>query len=507
MAKEKVVGKGKKEIEKSSSTSKGKNTKITKKISANLEFEKEIETMLAERNKLREKTKKIREEVKKTIVWKKSCLLEFSVSNYKSIADKLVLKFNNNANDIDRVFAIMGKNASGKSNILKALEFFVKSIKKGGINIKDEIHFKLQEEYKDKPIKFFMSFIIGENKYSYVIEMFLKDKDFESKEIDSKYIIGEEILTKNNEILIDRTNKVINENKLRPNTFLSDEYKDIDRFKEKIFKEAQLENSLLIAELRNYFNDILDIYINFIDKFIFDLKGEERIDIGKSSIDIIEELDNNSELKKFVVESLSKLDNNVYDLMIKKTKVSREDFFDLEEHKKSEYLAGGAKINMDSGKFEHYLFDIRTLHKTNKGNDIIFKINEENSGLNVIILMLINIFKIMDKGGILVVDELEVSLQYYIMEYIIMFFYEKKEIVEKLGQIIFITHNPLILYSLEIANIWIVDKEYQGTSLENLEEKIDIDDDDSNYRNKLMNDYLTGNLDAAPLLLIDRDEE
>ena len=144
MVKEKVVGKGKKEIEKSSSTSKGKNTKITKKISANLEFEKEIETMLAERNKLREKTKKIREEVKKTIVWKKSCLLEFSVSNYKSIADKLVLKFNNNANDIDRVFAIMGKNASGKSNISKALDFFVKSIKNGGINIKDEIHFKLQ---------------------------------------------------------------------------------------------------------------------------------------------------------------------------------------------------------------------------------------------------------------------------------------------------------------------------------------------------------------------------
>jgi hypothetical protein len=109
-----------------------KNAKSKKDLMEDLE--NVIEKMEAEANN-RAKEVRIKNDIlkkeKDKIRNKISCLLNFSVSNYKSIADKLEIKFNNNKDDkseIDRVFAIMGKNASGKLKQIESEITYLNSI-------------------------------------------------------------------------------------------------------------------------------------------------------------------------------------------------------------------------------------------------------------------------------------------------------------------------------------------------------------------------------------------
>jgi len=489
-----------------------KNAKSKKDLMEDLE--NVIEKMEAEANN-RAKEVRIKNDIlkkeKDKIRNKISCLLNFSVSNYKSIADKLEIKFNNNKDDkseIDRVFAIMGKNASGKSNILKSLRLFYVIIKEGDLtpinDLEEDVYFKLQEEYSKKPIRFSFEFMIEENKYGYLLDI---DRNFDAKNKDDRYKIASEMLIKNGEWLIDRGKNFINYEQLSQNELfqyvLKNEYDgDENTFKEKIIDNALNKNKLIFSEIQPYCNEILDIYINFIDKFVFDLKIEKRMDVGRTSMEIIEKLFEKEEIKKFVLDNLAKLDNNVYDLKLIKDKISRGDFFDEEMEKKREYIGGAAKFNKEVGKFEHYLLDIKTLHKTNKDNNVFFNINEENTGLSVMIIILITIYDIINKGGIFVIDEIEASLQYSIMEFFIFSFYDGDKIIKNKGQIIFVTHNALILTSLAVDNIWIVDKEHQGTIIENLREKINsyttLDENDEDFRYKLLEEYFNGYLGGTP---------
>jgi AAA15 family ATPase/GTPase len=323
-----------------------KNAKSKKDLMEDLE--NVIEKMEAEANN-RAKEVRIKNDIlkkeKDKIRNKISCLLNFSVSNYKSIADKLEIKFNNNKDDkseIDRVFAIMGKNASGKSNILKSLRLFYVIIKEGDLtpinDLEEDVYFKLQEEYSKKPIRFSFEFMIEENKYGYLLDI---DRNFDAKNKDDRYKIASEMLIKNGEWLIDRGKNFINYEQLSQNELfqyvLKNEYDgDENTFKEKIIDNALNKNKLIFSEIQPYCNEILDIYINFIDKFVFDLKIEKRMDVGRTSMEIIEKLFEKEEIKKFVLDNLAKLDNNVYDLKLIKDKVSKEDFVYLAENKRKE---------------------------------------------------------------------------------------------------------------------------------------------------------------------------
>jgi AAA15 family ATPase/GTPase len=116
--------------------------------------------------------------------------------------------------------------------------------------------------------------------------------------------------------------------------------------------------------------------------------------------------------------------------------------------------------------------------------------------------LLITIFDIKKNGGVLVIDEIEASLQYSIMEFFIFSFYDVDKIIKNKGQIIFVTNNALILTSLAVDNIWIVDKEHQGTIIENLREKINsyttLDENDEDFRYKLLEEYFNGYLGGTP---------
>lgn len=79
-------------------------------------------------------------------------LVEFSVANFRSIKDKITLsmqatslrdkpenKFTENGMEFLRTAVVYGPNASGKSNLFKAFNTFIRFIMNPGEEVKDEI--------------------------------------------------------------------------------------------------------------------------------------------------------------------------------------------------------------------------------------------------------------------------------------------------------------------------------------------------------------------------------
>jgi uncharacterized protein len=119
-------------------------------------------------------------------------LIEFKVSNYRSVGDEQVLSLIPNTayddypeNIIDssghqalNVAAIYGNNGSGKSNLLSAISLFDRMIHisartSSTTNLPYD-PFLLRKGYEEKPVKFEITFIIENIRYKYGIEYFQK---------------------------------------------------------------------------------------------------------------------------------------------------------------------------------------------------------------------------------------------------------------------------------------------------------------------------------------------
>jgi len=116
-------------------------------------------------------------------------LVEFSVENYRSFKDKVtfsMLASDSTAHEDANVVTmpdgtrllksavIYGANASGKSNLISAMEYLGKFIADSA-NLSPNIHyyrdtFALDKEWESKPIKFDVIFYVGDTKYAYGIE-------------------------------------------------------------------------------------------------------------------------------------------------------------------------------------------------------------------------------------------------------------------------------------------------------------------------------------------------
>ena len=112
-------------------------------------------------------------------------LVEFSVENFMSIKDKAILsmvagkdsllpenKFEINGEELLRSVAIYGANASGKSNLFKALTMAVIMVRISqrrqiGEKILEVTPFKFDAESVNKPSKFEFIFVQNKIKYKY----------------------------------------------------------------------------------------------------------------------------------------------------------------------------------------------------------------------------------------------------------------------------------------------------------------------------------------------------
>jgi len=419
-------------------------------------------------------------------------LIEFSVANYLSFKDKVTFSMvatdldSNTRLDENNVFqvdnelsllksaAVYGANASGKSNLVKAIGFMRWFIinSSSSTQITDSIdvnEFKLSTETINKSSRFEIVFLLDRKIYRYGFELDTKQVVSEwlfctPRSKESKYF---ERNSQQIKVLSKFPEGKLLESKTRPNAlFLS----VVAQFNGKISEQILLwfENLGVLSGIRG----ILD------HGYTLEFMHEE-----KYRIDII--------------KLIKKLDLSINDIKTRTVEIPLKNV----PKELLEELTESSERNIKEIKTITG-FDIKTIHTQYNSEGDIYSTKEfdmdknESEGTKKLFSFAGPIIYILREGGILIIDELDSRLHPLITETIVELF-NSKETNPNNSQLVFMTHDTNLLNNqlFRRDQIWFVEKDqYEATDLYSLVE-YDISENDS-YKT----DYIKGRYGAIPFI-------
>ena len=415
-------------------------------------------------------------------------LIEFSVENFMSIKDKITLsmlagnneeKENNvieyNKNRYLKSASIYGANASGKSNIFKAMTAAIVIIRKSSsrqINDKllEIIPFKFDEESIKKPTKF--QFIFSTNKTKYVYGF-----SADCNKIHEEYLY--QYLSAKPSMIFERKNT--NEYK-----FTQTEERELSEIQKK-----NTDNKLLLATATTWnYGKTKDAYMWFANEI------DTCDDYESLPNYALEKFDNNDEnLKKFTINLLKEAEINISNFNIQKENITNENiraFFD--DIVVQKILQSGGNIDGASRKiFTKHL--IKNLN--GEVNEYLLNLKEESLGTQNLFFLSPVLEEAFELGKTIVIDEIDKSLHPLLVRYIIELFHNP-DINKNNAQLIFNTHD-INLLSLDIFRrdqIYFVEKDYnQGTT-----ELYSLDEFSVRKNENIQKGYLQGRYGAIPII-------
>ena len=365
------------------------------------------------------------------------------------------------------VLAIFGANASGKSNVIQALDYLFlimvhstqesASLQRLFKSAKLD-PFKLDNISDKQPTKFELRTIFNNNIYTY------------SLEINQHHVISESLdyalnTTKRTRRLFHRqwdeyTKKFI--------------WKTGDDFAgpHNQLQQSIRENELFISTLIKLQIDKITFFVNWIITHLIGIHlGDEDLDLFRltSSLDIDDYLFNY--ILKDVVKFVQKFDTGISRIEIKK---NPEDIFG---------------------------YSIYAVHNNHNGNEVHWSFDEESLGTQRIFNLAFRLVLVLNTGQLAVIDELGTNIHPNIVKYIIKMFQNPK-INPKNAQLIFTTHDNTLQRNnlLRRDQIWFTQKRPDhSTELYPLT--------DFHVRNDLAIDkaYLDGRFGAVPFLPSDEE--
>jgi len=410
-------------------------------------------------------------------------LIEYRVKNFLSYRDEIVLSMvaeqskehekthivEINGLRLLKCAAIFGANASGKSNLIASFDFLFDVITKNDSEpFKTLPFYKLDLDSRNEPIRFEITFLVQKIRYRYELEINIDGIIYEAlygapKNYESLYY---ERVYEN----INKTGKYFDDksvlNNLKPDmqrTFLSIlAQKSTIGFDwaKQIFKA--LKRNLLPLLPDEDFKSLIEH--DLIDQHpVFD--------------------------PGLIVSMLKHADIGIYDITIK-------ELDEVDEY--LEYINGSLdKEDLNCKKTETYFLH-NVFNKNSEKTDNIesFSIEQESAGTKKLYCLLYPILKILIRGGVLYIDEIENSLHTLICQKIISWFNNEKINVGN-GQLIFTSHNLLLMRPelLRRDQIYFVEKDQCGAS--KIFSLYDFNiGKDYNY----VNNYLSGRFGAIPYL-------
>jgi AAA15 family ATPase/GTPase len=447
-------------------------------------------------------------------------LLRFNVSNFLSFDDEQefsmisgnVEKFSNRViKDTNikvlKFAALYGANASGKSNLIKAIDTAKKIVVGGVENITErDLHFKLNTENKEKPSKFEFELKINDSYYAYGFTVMLH----------SSSILGEWLYE-----LSPSGDKMIFERDMVRNLFNDGKKFDISSNKSKyeIYKEdiMNMKNVLFLKEINrknlnepdfDLFNAIyewfsvkltvlypdtaISTHLNIFDRDDgFDIvKLLDYFDTGITGITL--EPSSIEELRRYLGES----EYNSFMDSFKKTNLQAQKHLKNSQTKRFRIKAIlQTERHLFQMKYENNEWEIKKLlfeHGTTNGK-VMFEFGDESDGTQRLIELL-GIVHDENKDRVIIIDELDRSLHPQMTKKFVETFFKFTD--QNPNQLIITTHesNLLDLQFLRRDEIWFVErnKNYSSHlySLENFKVRFD---------KKIDKDYLEGRYGAVPL--------
>ena len=397
--------------------------------------------------------------------------LNFKITNYRSIGNEITIDFSirdsqklgafAEVNDqaVNNIACLVGPNASGKSNILKGIIYFIRCMNKSysmpfyRYSSALSTHFCCQ----GSPTEFFTEFMDNETQYRYEISI-----------LDG--IVQKESLDKRNE-----TTK-------RYSSIFKREAGNVS------FSKMIKINNQDINRLGNDMSLLsLLLELNYFEKTDFTLLRK-----FYSNVNPFPELTYvgyNSQYKLEDIMQMLQDDNILLDELIDELKAIDTGISSLKLRKNKRKIRGS-----DSGEIhnEREFPTIQTSHKV-ADKDYLLSISEESSGTLHYMHIFIYLFHVLQNGGMFIVDELEQSLHPDLTGRIINRFMDKDKNLNN-AQLLFTTHTPWFLQDLTKTQIFITEKNDEAeTEITRLDEIGGVRNDE-NYFMK----YIAGEYDGRP---------
>jgi len=145
-----------------------------------------------------------------------------------------------------------------------------------------------------------------------------------------------------------------------------------------------------------------------------------------------------------------------------------------------------------------YIYRIYFVYEDNQKQKYKLDYYEQSAGTQKILSMFFPIYNLLNNGGVMIIDELDITLHYSLIKEIIKMF-NSVEYNRKNAQLIFTTHNLLLLdFNLfREDQIWFLENNDVSTGTE----LYSLSDIEGYEKNKyLLRDYLNGNFGGIPKL-------
>ncbi len=377
-------------------------------------------------------------------------------ANAKALADNIITE---NDTSILKTIAIYGANASGKSNIIKAIRFCNAMVFESHKHNENTVYnfqpFKF-DGYDKKPSNYFIRFISAGIEYEYSFS-FTRFKIL----TESLYYYPKGRIT-----------KVFTRDERRGKT-KKEKYSFGSRIKRPMdVAENTSEKTLYISRASQMDREIAkEVFTYFHSRFILQYVG-----FGVSAIETL-----SNQNKQQLIEALKIADSDIVDVKIKVLKKPAKNI--------SANLTS-MTLTVEDVVQDH--LQIKTYHKASP--DIAFDfITEESQGTIKLFFIMLTILDVVKNNKVLLIDEIEDSLHPMIIEYIFNIFRSGKK-----AQLICTTHNTkfLDLKMFRKDQIFFANKKEDGsTDLYSLYDYSDFRD-----TMDVEKAYLQGRFDAVPLI-------
>lgn len=410
-------------------------------------------------------------------------LIEFTVGNYLSIKDKQTLRMD--ASSIteyqDRLIdagrykllrsaVIYGANASGKSNVLKAMAamstIIITSARRSSTNEIDVEPFLLSTETEHAPTFFEIIFLIDDVRYRYGFEA-------DRKSIHTEWLF--ETKKQQEKMLFIREEDTIQIAK----SFV--EGKELE--------DRTRKNALFLA-ICDQFNGKTSRLIMGFFNFWLTISGISHQEEREISLSYLSD----ENFKQLINPFLNKLNLGFFSIIVNKRNESLD--FDL------------LRVNLANYQKFISTLDADAIHKKYNGQfieveDIRFNIeSKESAGTNKLIDLLAPLFRSLVLGRILIIDELDAKLHPLMTREIVNLFNDPVS-NKKGAQLIFTTHdtNLLTYGQFRRDQIYFTEKDqYGATSLYSLVEYKEEDGGTVRKDRSFEKDYIQGRYGAIPFI-------
>lgn len=368
-----------------------------------------------------------------------------------------------------RSAVIYGANASGKSNLIKALQYMKGVVMESATLIKPGQTYGVQSFRLDincinQPSEFEVTFLIDGVRYQYGFAMTME-------RIMSEYLLVYKAF--------------------KPQCWFERHYdaetdKDVYEFssglkgQKNIWEHATRDNCLFLSMAAQLNSEALRPIFDWFSSELVIFNEQARLN-PQISIQWLQQADKH----KILCDFLKTADISIADIEVVSRKVpGQEVHFDLEN----------GKTEIRNGEVEQH--QLRFLHLTENG-EATFELADESNGTRNLLFLAGPVLDILSKKVTLIVDELDTSLHTLLVRELVRLFHQS-DINTGRAQLIFTTHDTSLLdeYGLfRRDQIWFVEKDRQQTS-----RLIPLSEFSPRKNEALERGYLQGRYGAIPFI-------